>query len=162
MKLWTFGILVALELTSSCHSSQGFARDLSLIREAQAKSVDGASPKWLDLSSQRDLFRRVRDRGYAYCLRGKTIEKNCASEQDAAVGAAIGAIFLAESQRDMRDKSGLTPKERALAFDPALLSRVLNTCWSLYKEHGAADARILSVCLGNLTDFSPLVPVPVP
>lgn len=162
MKPRKVGILIALGLTSSCHSPERTEQRLAIIKEAEAKSPEGASPKWLQLTSQQDLFRRVRDRGYAYCLRGMTVEKKCAFEQDEAVAGAVGAVFIAESQRDMRDKSDLTPKERALAFDPAILPRVLNACWALYKEHGAADARILSVCLGNLTDFSPLVPVPVP
>lgn len=161
VRLRTAGILIALGLMSAC-GAEGPAQRLGVIKEAEARSAYGANPKWLELTSQRDLFRRVRDRGYVYCLRGTSVEDKCAFEQDQAVLGAVAAIFLAEGLRGTPNKNSLTPKERELVFDPAILPRVLNTCWSLYKEHGASDARILSVCLGNLTDYSPLIPLPAP
>jgi len=133
-----------------------------LIKQAEARSFYGANPKWLEFSNPRDLFQRVRDRAYAYCLSGSVMNMKCADEQDEAVSSSIGAIEVAEAQRGMTNKEKLGRKEYYVATNPEIVPRVLNTCWALYKEHGAADARILSVCLGNLTDYSPLVPLPVP
>lgn len=132
------------------------------IRQAEAKSHRGANPNWLQLTHKGDLFKRVRDRAYGYCLSGANIDEKCASEQDDAVEAAVLAIYLAAAQAEMKDKDKLGLKERYVATNPDVAPRVENACWALYKEHGAADARILSVCLGNLTDFSPLIPLPVP
>ncbi len=86
----------------------------------------------------------------------------CALQQDEAVAFAVGAIVLAKAQRGMADKSTLGTKEYWVATNPNIAPRVANTCWALYKEHGASDARLLSVCLGNLTDYSPLISLPVP
>ncbi|HEY0164541.1 MAG TPA: hypothetical protein VGB39_04115, partial [Sphingomicrobium sp.] len=79
-----------------------------------------------------------------------------------AVEGAVMAVHVAAAQAQMKDKDSLGNKENYVATNPAIAPRVENICWALYKEHGAADARILSVCLGNLTDFSPLIPLPVP
>jgi len=117
---------------------------------------------WLRLTDKRDIFKRVRDRAYGYCLSGASIDEKCASEQDDAVEAAVMALHIAAAQAAMKDKDKLGLKEHYVATNPAIAPRVQNACWALYKEHGATDARILSVCLGNLTDYSPLIPLPVP
>jgi hypothetical protein len=116
----------------------------------------------MNLTGKGDLFKRVRERAYGYCLSGANIDQKCASEQDDAVEGAVWALNIAASQAEMKDKHGLGLKEHYVATNPEITPRVVSTCWALYEEHGAADARILSVCLGNLTDFSPLIPLPVP
>ena len=153
-------ILVAS--VASCTDQTRASSQPDGIKQAQGRSIYGANPKWLQLSGQPDLFRRVRDRAYAYCLSGTAINMKCATEQDEAVSSSIGAIEIARAQRAMASKERLGRKEYYVATNPEIVQGVLNTCWALYKEHGAADARILSVCLGNLTDYSPLVPLPVP
>ncbi len=85
----------------------------------------------------------------------------CASKQDEAVEASVIAIHVASAQAEMTNKDALGAKERWVAMNPDIAPRVEKECWSLYEEHGAADARILAVCLGNLTDYSPLIQLPV-
>src|SRR4051794_16056371 len=133
-----------------------------MIAEAEAKSARGAIPNWLQFTDKRDLFERMRDRAYGYCQSGATIDLKCASEQDDAVEASVIAMQIAADQAKMKGKDKLGIKENYVATNPEIPPRVENACWALYKEHGAADARILSVCLGNLTDYSPLIPLPVP
>ena len=132
------------------------------IADAQAKSTYGTHPNWMRLTNNRDLFQRVRDRAYGYCLKSANIDRECASEQDDAVQASVLALQVATDQAEMKDKDGLGKKEQYVATNPEIVPRVQAACWALYREHGAADARILSVCLGNLTDYSPLIPLPVP
>lgn len=148
---------------TGCHSLQraGSSAERSAIEKAEANSFWGAKPTWLALTSQSDLFRRARDRAYSYCLRGGVVEKKCASEQDEAVRASVMALNIAAAQAGMKDKESLGRKERYVANNPDVARAVVDTCWALYKEHGASDARLLSVCLGNLTDYSPLATLPV-
>jgi hypothetical protein len=108
------------------------------------------------------LFEGVRDRGYAYCIANGHIDPRCASEQDEAVRFAVVALVIARDQQRMPNKEGLGLKEQWVATNPEIVADVLNQCWALYKQHGAKDARLLSVCLGNLTDASPLVQLPIP
>lgn len=146
---------------TGCHSVRADRSSIgSAIAEAEAKSFWGANPGWLSLTSQSDLFRRVRDRAYGYCLRGSVVEKKCASEQDEAVWASVMALYIAAAQAAMKNKETLGRKERYVATNPNIARAVVSSCWALYKEHGAADARVLSVCLGNLTDYSPLATLP--
>ena len=133
-----------------------------MIAEAEAKSTRGANPIWLQLTDKDDLFKRVRDRAYGYCLSGPTLDQKCTIKQDDSVEASVFAMNVAAAQAEMKNKDFLGRKENYVATNPAIASGVENACWSLYKEHGAADARILSVCLGNLTDYSPLIPLPIP
>lgn len=147
---------------TGCHLVGGDgSSNRSAIQEAEAKSFPGANPVWLTLTNQTDLFRRVRDRAYGYCLRDRVVDKKCAFEQDEAVESAIAALYLAAEQAAMKNKDSLGRKERYVATNPDIAQGVVSSCWALYKEHGAADARVLSVCLGNLTDYSPLATLPV-
>ena len=156
-----FGAGLGLDACQSPTPDTASSRQAA-IRQAEAKSGRGANPSWLQLTNKGDLFKRVRDRAYGYCLSGANIDEKCASEQDDAIEASVMALNLAAAQAEMKDKGRLGLKEHYVATNPAIAPRVENACWALYKEHGAADARILSVCLGNLTDFSPLIPLPVP
>ena len=157
---------IALAVTAvglgACENGGSAFSGRAQIAEAQAKSAKGANPAWLQVTDKPELFKRVRDRAYHYCLSGEGLNARCASEQDIAVEGSIMALNVVAAQSQMKDKDRLGLKERHVASDPMIAPRVENTCWALYKEHGAADARILSVCLGNLTDFSPLIPLPVP
>ena len=158
-----FVIIIAAALVTGCQLVGGDdSSDRSAIQEAEAKSFAGANPVWLSHTSQNDLFRRVRDRAYGYCLRGGVLDKKCASEQDEAVQSSVAALDVAAAQAAMKNKDSLGIKERYVATNPDVAQSIVSSCWALYKEHGAADARVLSVCLGNLTDYSPLAPLPVP
>jgi hypothetical protein len=156
-------IVTIAALMTGCHSiRRDRSSEPSAIEEAEAKSFWGANPGWLSLTSQSDLFRRVRYRAYGYCLRGSEVEKKCASEQDEAVQSSVMALNIAAAQAAMKNKETLGRKERYVATNPDIARAAVSSCWALYKEHGAADARVLSVCLGNLTDYSPLATLPVP
>lgn len=71
------------------------------------------------------------------------------------------ALNIAASQAAMKNKESLGRKERYVAMNPDVARKVVDSCWALYKEHGGSDARVLSVCLGNLTDYSSLATLPV-
>jgi hypothetical protein len=155
--------IVAAAGLVACHTEQpDFTMPQSMISEAQAKSTLGKNPRWLHYTDKPALFRGVRNRAYGYCFAHGRIDLQCASEQDDAVEGAVLALDIASDQARMRDKSSLGIKEHFVATNPEVAPRVAKFCWALYKDHGAADARILSVCLGNLTDYSPLLPLPVP
>ena len=62
----------------------------------------------------------------------------------------------------MTDQSSLSLREREVANNPQLRVDVLTYCSNLYADHGNQDARVLAVCLGNLSEFSPLIAIPVP
>lgn len=147
---------------SACHEAGRTALTQAVILDAEARSEAGANPAWLKLTNQPALFKGVRERAYRYCLAGKSVDPRCASEQDRAVDGSIAALSVVTEQAQMRDKDRLGLKEKYVAENPEIAPQVEKACWALYKEHGAADARILSVCLGNLTDYSPLIPLPVP
>ena len=132
-----------------------------VIEHAQQTSPYGAKPNWLGLTDGDALFDAVRDRAYAFCFSNGKIDPRCALEQDEAVQFSVVALVIAHDQQRMPNKETLGRKEKWVATNPEIVPRVLNECWSLYKLHGAKDARILSVCLSNLTDASPLVPLPV-
>jgi hypothetical protein len=116
---------------------------------------------WINLTGEEALFRQVRDRAYAFCLRDGAIDRHCAREQDHAVHSSVLAWLLVGEQRRMPDKSQLGTKERWVAEHPEIATGARAYCWALYNAHGRMDARLLSVCLGNLTDFTPLVDLPV-
>ena len=132
-----------------------------MVAETQARSSDGAKPVWLKWTDKPELFIRARDRGYVYCLANGRIDEICAAKQDEAISSSVLAIHLSSGQAKMQDMGTLSVKERWVALNPEIAPRVTRECWELYNEHGGEDARILSVCLGNLTDYSPLIPVPV-
>jgi hypothetical protein len=134
---------------------------VEVIKKAQANSFFGATPEWLGLTDNPAVFKGLRDRGYAFCFSEGKISESCARAQDDAVQSSILALYVAYDQQKMKDKSVLGQKERHVAENPEIIPRVLNECWQLYKAHGGQDVRILAVCLGNLTDFSPLISLPV-
>jgi len=149
-------------LVAGCHSVERTnSPEQSVIKQAEANSFWGANPGWLELTSQSNLFRRVRDRAYSYCWRGTVVEKNCSIQQDEAVQSSVMALNIAAAQAGLKNKDSLGRKERYVATNPDVARAVVTSCWALYKEHGASDARVLSVCLGNLTDYSPLATLPV-
>lgn len=146
-------------------SSRANPLDCRIVHPATRPAVSTSSRNATRPSSptNRDaVFEGVRDRGYAYCFSGGKIDHKCALEQDEAVRFAVSALVIARDQQRMPNKDSLGLKEHWVATNPEIVPRVLNECWALYREHGAEDARLLSICLGNLTDASPLVPLPVP
>lgn len=146
--------------TNSPH--QGGTATPALLASAQEASTYGARPNWINSSGEGQVFTGVRDRAYAFCFRGDLIDRACANEQDEAVRAAVTALVVAADQHNMPNKESLGLKERWVAEHPAIVSQLRSYCWALYRAHGAGDARLLAVCLGNLTDYSPLIALPVP
>lgn len=105
----------------------------------------------------------MRARGYQYCQKNGSIDKDCAYLQDQAIIKSEFAIMISIGQQKMTEaqKNGLSDRERWVSFNPHIRNEVIDYCTRLYEDHGGRDARIFSVCLGNLTDFSPLVALPV-
>jgi hypothetical protein len=110
-----------------CHSVHRSTPEQSAIQKAKANSFWGANPGWLTLTSQSDLFRRVRDRAYGYCLRGTVVEKKCALQQDEAVRSSVMALYIAAAQAGLKNKDSLGRKERHVATNPHVALVVVNT-----------------------------------
>jgi hypothetical protein len=107
-------------------------------------------------------LKSLRQRGYEYCYRNDSIDVACAREQDEAVQSAFFAILISKAQQEMTDQNQLSLREREVARNPQLRTKIVRYCSRLYADHGKQDARLLAVCLGNLSEFSPLVEIPVP
>lgn len=119
-------------------------------------------PIWRSMFRDKSWLREMRRRGHVYCYRNGAIDPACAGAQDEAVQQVVLALMASKAQQDMVDQTALSRRESEVARNPALRSRIIRYCAHLYDDHGGRDARILAVCLGNLSDFSPLVPIPVP
>jgi hypothetical protein len=131
------------------------------LARAQVVNNKYLPPIWADQFRETPHLKRLRDQGYLSCYDADQFDLDCGREQDEAVQNVSLALMVAKAQSEMQDQRRLTPKEREVAGDPILRSKVVRYCWKLYQSHGGRDARVLAVCLGNLTEFSPLVPIPV-
>jgi hypothetical protein len=133
--------------------------EISRAQKAEDKILP---PIWARMFRDDPWLNGLRERGYRYCYRSGSVDPACARKQDEAVQAAFFAIDISKAQQKMTDQSRLSLREREVARDPQLRANVIRYCSSLYAAHGNKDARILATCLGNLSEFSPLVPIPVP
>lgn len=154
--------LVALAL-SGCREAQleHSVPKRSIVADAQAQSEYGKNPAWLDFSGERDKIQKVRNRAYEYCLREKRIDKRCAAEQDSALHASVVTLYFARDLKTVSEMDELDNKARWLAHNPDIVEQAIKECWALYGDHGSNDTRILAVCLGNLSDSSWLIELPV-
>ncbi len=149
------GLLVARPASRPSPTEQDIAR----------MQTDGDAvlpPLWRTLFLERPWLKAIRRRGYIYCNRHGAIDIGCAREQDEAMQGMIFALMTSKWQQGMTDRNQLSQREFEVARDPALRSKVIRYCARLYDDHGSQDARLLAVCLGNLSDYSLLVPIPVP
>jgi len=117
---------------------------------------------WVRMFQDEPWLRSLRQRGYEYCYRNGSINADCAHKQDTAVQSVFFAIDISKAQQKMRDQSTLSLREREVALNPQIRTDIIRYCSRLYADHGKRDARILAVCFGNLSEFSPLVAIPVP
>jgi hypothetical protein len=132
------------------------------ISQAQETANRLLPPVWIRMFRDKPWLTTLRQRGYQYCYRNGSIDGGCAHEQDEALQAVFFAIDISNAQQGMTDRSRLSLREREVASHPQLRHHIVQHCFRLYSEHGMNDARLLAACLGNLSDFSPLVPIPVP
>jgi hypothetical protein len=119
-------------------------------------------PIWVRMFQEERWLKDLRQRGYEYCYRSGSIDAACASKQDEAVQSVFFALNISKAQQKMADQSRLSLREHEAARNPQLRTDIIRHCTGLYADHGKQDARLLAVCLGNLSEFSPLVPIPVP
>lgn len=131
--------------------------EISRAQEAANKLLP---PLWADMFEDQPWFKSVRRNGYRYCYRNGSIDAACARNQDAAIQSAFFAIEISKEQQKMADHSRLSLREQEVARNPKLRESIVRHCFGLYAEHGRKDARLLAVCLGNLSEFSPLVSIP--
>lgn len=117
---------------------------------------------WPGMFRDQAWLNALRRRGYIYCYRDRTINPDCARAQDEAVQNVLFALTVSKAQQKMVDQSRLSPREAEVVRNPELRSTVIRYCSRLYADHGNQDARVLATCLGNLSEFSPLVAIPVP
>jgi hypothetical protein len=132
------------------------------IAQAQEAANRLLPPAWMRMFREKPWLQTLRQRGYQYCYRNGSINEDCARKQDEAVQAVFFAIDISNAQQGMTDQSRLSLREREVASHPQLRHDIIQHCFRLYSEHGMNDARLLAACLGNLSDFSPLVSIPVP
>lgn len=132
--------------------------EISRAQKAEDKLLP---PMWVRLFRDDPWLKGLRERGYRHCYRNGSVDPACARKQDEAVQAVFFAIDISKAQQKMANQSRLSLREREVASDPQLRTHVIRYCANLYAEHGNEDARILATCLGNLSEFSPLVPIPV-
>ncbi|NML04421.1 hypothetical protein [Sphingomonas sp. G-3-2-10] len=134
---------------------------LPIVREAQRKSFWGSTPKWIDWTDEKRIFREVRDAGYLYCYRFGKIDEACSSDQDEAVHTAVLLLMVDREQRGAKNKSGFSREQLWVAEHPHITRDIRAYCWKLYRDHGGKDARLIASCLANLPAFSPMVDLPV-
>jgi hypothetical protein len=130
------------------------------ILQAQEATNKYLPPIWREKFRDDPKLKQLRDQGYAYCLSGNSIVLTCARKQDEAIQNVFFAISISEAQQKMTDQSSLSLREREVARNPQLKAEVLAYCSNLYSDHGNQDARLLAACLGNLSEYSPLIGIP--
>lgn len=161
--LLILGMVVAFALgalTARPHSAPSpSAQEIS---QAQQVGNRFLPPMWPDMFRDQAWLNGLRRRGYIYCFRNRTIDADCTRAQEEAVQNVFFALTVSKAQQKMVDQSGLSSRELEVAQNPKLRSTVIRYCSNLYADHGNQDARVLAACLGNLSEFSPLVAVPVP
>lgn len=132
------------------------------ISEAQQAADRLLPPIWVSMFQNQAWLKTLRRRGYIYCYRDSSIDADCARKQDEAVQSVFFALDISKPQQKMADQSDLSLRERVVARDPQLRSDIIRNCSRLYREHGKQDVRVLAICLGNLSEYSPLVAIPAP
>lgn len=130
------------------------------VQQAEKASNALLPPVWARAFIENSKFKGLRERGYFYCYKAGLIDAACAQKQDEAIQSVFFALTVAEAQRQTKDRTGLSSREQEVASNPQVASAIRRYCWNLYVEHGRQDVRVLAVCLGNLTEFSPLVSIP--
>ncbi|MBB5714165.1 hypothetical protein FHS94_000988 [Sphingomonas aerophila] len=161
--LLTLGMVVAFVLGVQTARPDPLSEPTSQeIAEAQ-QIGDRLLPRmWSGMFQNQAWLKALRRRGYIYCYQNRTISPDCARAQDEAIQNVFFALTISKAQQSMANQSELSPREFEVARNPELRSTVIRYCSRLYADHGQQDVRVLAACLGNLSDFSPLVAVPVP
>ena len=129
------------------------------VRAAQAKADYGN--RW-DFSSApwaKDM-QSMRDRAYLFCMEKYPDDEKCLKEQDWSLIAAHHAETTADSfikHPDSRD-----PRSTGLASEPSVLNDARSYCFSVYRDAGSRDARMLGPCMQVVVggDYFGIVPVP--
>lgn len=130
------------------------------IKAAQLASTFGATATWkLSDANWSTATPAMRDAAYRFCIERYGGDSNCFNEQDYSL---IAANHVESNVRRAIRGVSSAPFFDALRARPAAFDDARRYCFSVYRDAGARDARILGPCLSSATgsDFFAVIPVP--
>lgn len=134
-----------LIMMAACGCSQKDAAPASF-SEAQAKSRMGPVSAWkIDPALPRAELQNMRDRAYRYCVSAKAGDRQCFVEQDLSLFEFARSFAIARFL--ISEDSPANFYAEGLRSDPKAFRRAVAYCYSIYSDHGAADARMLGPCV---------------
>ncbi len=100
----------------------------------------------------------MRDAAYRFCIERHDADTICFNEQDYSLIAANQ--METNARRAIRSRSD-HPFLDAIRARPAAFDDARRYCFSVYRDAGAKDARMLGPCLSSATgsDFFAIIPV---
>lgn len=129
------------------------------IRAAQRASIFGATATWkLSDANWSKATPTMRDAAYRFCIERHGGDSTCFNEQDYSLIAANHV----ETNAHSAIRSGfIAPFFDAIRVRPAAFDDARRYRFSVYRDAGAQDARILGPCLSSATgsDFFAIIPV---
>lgn len=130
------------------------------IRAAQQASTFGATATWkLSDAIWSTATPAMRDAAYRFCIERHGGDGTCFSEQDYSL---IAANHVETNARRAIRSGSSAPFFDAIRARPAAFDDARRYCFSVYRDAGAQDARMLGPCLSSATgsDFFAIIPVP--
>ncbi|PXA88874.1 hypothetical protein DMC47_29505 [Nostoc sp. 3335mG] len=129
------------------------------IRTAQRASKFGAVAQWpLSIANWSKATPEMRNAAYRFCIERHGSDTTCFDEQDYSLIVANHMETNARNaiRRESGDLFFDAIRARPEAFDDAR-----RYCFSVYRDAGAQDARMLGPCLSSATgsDFFAIIPV---
>ncbi|KQM57942.1 hypothetical protein ASE65_12330 [Sphingomonas sp. Leaf16] len=129
------------------------------VRSAQRASIFRATATWrLSAANWSRSTPAMRDAAYRFCIARHGADSTCFHEQDYSLIAANHAETNA--RRAVRSKSDASFFD-AIRSRPEAFDEARRYCFSVYRDAGAQDARMLGPCLSSATgsDFFSIIPV---
>ena len=130
------------------------------MRAAQRASTFGATATWkLSDANWSKATPAMRDAAYRFCMERLAGDSTCFNEQDYSL---IAANHVESNVRRAIRGVSSAPFFDAIRARPAAFDDARRYCFSVYRDAGAQDARILGPCLSSATgsDFFAIIPVP--
>lgn len=145
-----FAICAAL---SGCQRS-GSNDDTKLALQRQATSRFGLTANW-DVKDDwwRKSLPKMRTSAFEFCIQRHPSSSKCFDEQDEALLFAAQADDYVASVRwpkGLTDKG--TSRNFVLKHNPGQYRAARQYCFSVYRDSGSADARVLGPCIANALD----------
>lgn len=155
MRGWGLSFVIVV-LLAGCVPSTAEAD--AQLRSAQQASTFGATTTWrLSTANWSKATPAMRDAAYRFCVERHGADTTCFLEQDLSLIAANHVETNA--RRAIRTESD-GPYADAIRARPAAFDDARRYCFSVYRDAGAQDARMLGPCLSSATgsDFFGIIP----